>query len=164
MKKYLNLFLVLSLFLLAGCAAPVALAPLHLDAKAKIFQPVPDKSVIYVFRDDDYNYVELVFPLSIDGKIIGKLGIETYFVFAVSPGKHQMVTHSEYQQSTKQNHTFTLNIKTEPGKIYYVWNEINSSHGLGLLCCAPKLHLVDKNKGQAGVRAAKRAMSYATAP
>ncbi len=147
MKKPLNVLLVLYLFFLAGCATVPLTAP-RLDSEAKKFSPVPGKSVIYIFRDEIIG-TAVFMTVFFDGKIIGQTAPQTYFALTVDPGKHQIMSQGISIS--------VLDINTEAEKIYYVWQEMKMEFlGPGSL-----LQLTDKKRGQAGVKASKRAVPIA---
>jgi hypothetical protein len=90
-------------------------APLQADARARLFQPVPGKAVIYVIRNDDWFWVG---PrgLTLDGKNMGELKRDTYMRWEVAPGKHEIVSETEPPA--------IIALDTKPGGVYYVWQDI----------------------------------------
>jgi hypothetical protein len=63
------------LALLAGCATPLAKPPA--DTLAKLMQPVPDRAVIYVFRNEPES-APWAIRVTLDGKG-WQSGANTYF-------------------------------------------------------------------------------------
>lgn len=124
--------------LLTGCAS-VKVASQTEDAKAKTFATNPNQANLYVYRNE-FMGASIRMPVELDGKEIGKTGPKSYLSFGVSPGKHTLVSKAE--------NDFTLELSTEAGKNYYVWQEVK----MGLLYARSKLQLVDEAQGQAGVR------------
>ena len=122
--------------LLLGAAAPLpALAqsradPLT-DPQARLLKPVPGKAVIYLLRDWG-NWWQRDVPLSLDGQPMGSSRKDTYFRWEVEPGPHVLVSEA--------NPPAVLEIKTEPGGVYYVWQDLNP----GFLRGPSELHLVDE--------------------
>src|SRR5690349_9083275 len=131
---------ILILFLLAalsGCARP--LADPDTDALAKQLRPTEGKAVIYLFRNEPAS-APWPISVSLDDKNMGKTGAETYFRWSVDPGQHIIVSQSE--------HPSELLLHTEPGRVYYVWQEVT----MGIL--RPRTHLreVDRTTAEIALR------------
>ena len=75
--------------------------------------------------------------------LIGKTGPKSYFLLGLEPGHHTLVSKAENDS--------LLNLITEAGKNYYVWQEVK----MGLLLARSKLQLMSEAEGQAGVRESK---------
>ncbi|MFZ6820599.1 DUF2846 domain-containing protein [Undibacterium sp. Ji22W] len=127
--------------LLTGCAS-VKLASTQEDAKAKTFATNPNQANLYIYRNE-FMGAAIQMPIDLDGREIGKTGPKSYLSIGVAPGKHTLVSKAE--------NDFTLDLATEAGKNYYVWQEVK----MGLLYARTKLQLVDEAQGQAGVRESK---------
>ena len=112
MRSLLACAMVTALALLAGCATPLAKPPA--DTLAKLMQPVPDRAVIYVFRNEPES-APWGIRVTLDGKEMGKSGANTYFRWTVNPGEHIILSYTE--------NVAGIVINTEPGRIYYVWQE-----------------------------------------
>ena len=130
-------------WLLAGCAS-VPMMPETADREAKQFQPIADKSLIYLYRDEFLGAGEPI-TVSLDGRAEGQTASRTYFLWVVSPGAHRILSLSGNRAS--------LDLATEPGHLYFVWQEIN----LGLFTPGTTLHLVDEAQARQAVVACKRA-------
>ena len=131
---------------LGGCAT-VPLASSQSDAEAKTFTTRPDKSVIYLYRNERFGGVARM-GVSLDGKLAGESGPKTYFTWVVDPGSHELESQSE--------NVDTLRIVTEPGKAYYVWQEAK----VGIWGARSQLHLVDAATGQQGVAECRLAQQF----
>ena len=131
---------------LSGCAT-VPLSSIESDKEAKTFTTSPDKSVIYVYRNERFGGVALM-GVSLDGKVAGQTAPKTYFAWVVDPGPHEVASHSE--------NTDTLRIVTEAGKVYYVWQEAK----VGIWGARSQLHLVDPATGQRGVLECRLAQHF----
>lgn len=129
---------------LSGCAS-VPMASKEMDASAKQFTAPVDKSKIYVFRNETLG-AALKMPVTLDGKAIGDTGSKTYFMLEVTPGTHVL---------TSQGNESTLTVEAEAGKTYYVWQEVK----MGMMSGGSKLQLVSEDKGQAGVKESKLAVT-----
>lgn len=141
MVRLIRLFttiIILSTGMLTGCAS-VKMASTSEDAKAKNFATHPDKANLYIYRNE-FMGAAIRMAVELDGKEIGKTGSKTYFAIGVAPGKHTIVSKAENDAQ--------LDIMTEAGKNYFVWQEVK----MGLLFARSKLQLVDEAQGQAGVR------------
>lgn len=145
-RRRLNYFLpVVFLLFLSGCAS-VPMTSESLDAEAKSFAVKTDKSSIYLYRNETFGGAILL-TTTIDGKVAGQTGPKTYFLWEVDPGKHEITSVGE--------NTVTLTLDTEPGRAYYVWQEVK----MGLWMARSLLHQVDEATGRAGVNECKRAVS-----
>ena len=120
---------------LAGCAS--TLAPPEADAIAKLMQPVEGKAVIYVFRNDPATAPKRI-RLTLDGKAMGETSVQTYFRWEVSAGQHIIVSYSRRWSE--------LVIDAEPGRIYYVWQDV------GFFDPTSELKLVDRDTAEINLR------------
>jgi hypothetical protein len=131
--------------LLTGCAT-VPMAPADADSQAKNFATKPDKSSIYVYRNESFGGVARM-TVSLDGKVAGQSGPQTYFLWEVDPGPHEIASHAENVE--------TLQITAEAGKAYYVWQEAK----VGVWGARSRLHLMDERAGRKAVAECKLAQS-----
>lgn len=138
MFKQLAFIVVFLSVLLSGCATAPLGSP-QADAQAKSFAVVPGKSNIYLYRNEVMGFAFGI-GVELDGKAVGKTGAKTYLAMEVSPGKHTIVSKAENDE--------TLDVVTEAGKNYFVWQEVK----VGLLTPRSKLHLVDDETGKAAVK------------
>jgi hypothetical protein len=76
----------------------------------------------------------------VDGKPAGKTGFKSFFKFNLPAGKHTF---------TSQDKSSVLDVTTENGKIYYIWQEVK----MGAFSGGSKLQIVDEATGQKGVKA-----------
>jgi hypothetical protein len=121
---------------LYGCAS-VNKAPAADDAAAKAFQPKPGVAQVYVYRNETLG-AAVSMPVTVDGKLAGSTGANTYFKFDLAPGKHRI---------TSQGDGSVLDLDAEAGKLYFVWQEVK----MGLMSGGSKLQVVDSEKGRKGV-------------
>jgi len=131
--------------LLTGCAT-VPMAPPDADSQAKNFATKPDKSSIYVYRNESFGGAARM-TVSLDGKVAGQSGPQTYFLWEVDPGPHEIASHAENVE--------TLQITAEAGKAYYVWQEAK----VGVWGARSRLHLMDERAGRKAVAECKLAQS-----
>jgi hypothetical protein len=136
---------LLLLPLALGACAAVPMADPILDRQAKAFQPGPDESAIFLFRDQSLAADSLI-PVSIDGRVAGKTAEQTYFLWIVPPGEHRIASHGEPPDE--------LSLRTEAGRTYYVRQEIR----LWGLAPRASLQLVDEERGRRGVEVSRRAV------
>lgn len=85
--------------LLGGCAA-VPMASVEADTTAKQFQPRPGMSNIYLYRNETFG-AAIAMTVSLNGKVMGRSGPKTYFLWEVPPGKYEIVSHTE---NVRQDH------------------------------------------------------------
>ncbi|MFZ5576298.1 MAG: DUF2846 domain-containing protein [Pseudomonadota bacterium] len=148
MKTKNPLFLYAGLLLAAvisGCAS-VPMASLDEDARAKTFAVREGKSNIYVYRNESFGGA-IPLTVALDGKVAGQTGPQTYFLFEVEPGPHEVSSIAE--------NTSTLRLDTAAGKSYYVWQEVK----MGMWMARSQLQQVDEATGKKGVAECKRAQA-----
>ncbi|MBN9358420.1 DUF2846 domain-containing protein [Herbaspirillum huttiense] len=129
---------------LSGCAVPMA-DPAK-DAQLKEFKIDKDKSAVYIYRNETMG-AAVRMDVAVDGAPLGRTAAHTYLYKELTPGKHVIT-------STAEN-TETLEIDAKPGVLTYIWQEVK----MGILMARNKLHLVDEEEGQAGVKESKLAES-----
>jgi hypothetical protein len=133
----------------SGCAS-VHKAGQDADARAKRFAPVPDKALVYIYRNEILG-AAIKLPVAIDGVAVGATGPKSFLEVAVPAGDHVITSKGETES--------TLSLATTPGQVYYVWQEVK----MGLLIARSKLQRVDEAKGQQGVRESKLLVTEAPA-
>jgi hypothetical protein len=127
--------------LLTGCAS-VPMASMEHDVQAKSFAVKPDKSNIYLYRNESMG-AAVKMDVVLDGKAIGQTVAKSYIKLEVSPGQHTLISKAETDD--------LLNINTEAGKNYFVWQEVK----MGMLYARSLLHTKDEETGKADVRECK---------
>ena len=141
MNKRLIAIFAATLMLATGCAS-VPMADTSADTTAKTFKVAPNKSGIYIYRNESMG-AAVSMDLFINGKPLGQTAAKTYAYVEVDPGKHKILSKAENEE--------LLELDTLAGKLYYVWQEVK----MGLLYARNKLSLVDEKTGQAGVMESK---------
>lgn len=139
------LFALLPLAVLAGCAT-VPMAPLEADTQAKSFVVPPGKSSIYVYRNESFGG-GIPMTVLLDGKIAGQTGPQTYFLFEVAPGPHEVSSIAE--------NTSTIKVTTQAGRAYFLWQEVK----MGMWMARTQLQEVAPANGRKGVGECKRAQA-----
>lgn len=122
--------------LVVGCAT-VSKAPPQADAEAKAFKPNPAVAQVYVYRNETLG-AALSMPVTVNGKLAGSTGPNSYFKFDLPAGKHTI---------TSQGDASKLDLTVEAGKIYYVWQEVK----MGFVSGNSKLQVVADDVGKKGV-------------
>lgn len=143
MKAIINtskLGLILSLILMYGCASINSASP-ELDASAKKFEKNPSTSQVYVYRNETLG-AALSMPVTVDGELAGTTGPNSFFKFDLPAGKHTL---------TSQGDESTIDIDTENGELYFIWQEVK----MGAFSGGSHLQLVDEEKGKKGVSECK---------
>jgi uncharacterized protein DUF2846 len=138
-------FGILLELLLNGCAT-VPMAPADADSHAKTFATKPDKSRLYVYRNETFGGAARM-TISLDGKVAGQSGPKTFFLWDVEPGPHEITSHAE--------NIDTLTIITEAGKAYYVWQEAK----VGIWGARSRMHLMEEEAGRKAVAECQLAQS-----
>ena len=139
--KILHLLAINSFILLVGCAS-APMAPSNLDQKAKSFDSVSDKAVLYIYRNETFGAAATM-DININSKRVGQTAPKTYFKFDLTPGKYIIQSDSE--------NTSILELEISAGKSYFVWQEVK----MGVLYARSKLHLMSEAEGKAGVLESK---------
>src|SRR5262249_16284310 len=106
----------------------------------------PGKSSIYVYRNERFGGAARM-TVSLDGQIAGQSGPQTYFLWEVDPGRHEIASQAE--------NIDTLAITADAGMAYYVWQEAT----VGVWGARSRLHLVDEQTGRKAVAECKLAQS-----
>ena len=145
MKKNLLLAFTCSIALLSGCAS-VPMASMDADKEAKKFETASNKSNIYLYRNESMGGA-IAMTVSLDGRMAGKTGSKTYFLWQVDPGTHEIASHTE--------NTAKITLNTKAGENYYVWQEVK----MGMWAPRSQLHEVDSEEGQEAVKECKMATS-----
>ena len=128
--------LLLASFLIGGCAK---LAPPEVDTLAKLMQPVPDKAIVYLFRNEPASAPWKI-KVTMDGKEMGSTSANTYFRWVIEPGRHVIVSDAENDAG--------LVLDAAPGQIYYVWQDV----AFGILRPRTQLQLVDQQTAEIALR------------
>lgn len=140
-KLFLPLLLIGAVFV-TGCRS-VPLASMEDDAKAKTFKTDPNGAQIYIYRNEILGG-QIKIDVRVNGKEVGKTLQNTYMMLSVPAGKYSIESESE--------NTSTLELSTEKGKNYFVWQEAK----MGMWLARNKLQSVDEKTGQKGVLECKR--------
>lgn len=131
--------------LLAACAS-VPLAPPDADAAAKKFETTPDKSNLYIYRNESFGGAVRMSVL-VDNQLAGDTAAHTYILKSVAPGQHTVISKSENDSSCVVN--------AEPGHNYFLWQEVKT----GIWSARSFLQAVDQETGKAGVSDSKLVLS-----
>jgi hypothetical protein len=131
--------------LVAGCTS-VPLAPAEADASAKQFQPAKGSAQIYVYRNETFGGA-VAMTVSLDGKVMGRTGPQTFFLWQVPPGKHEIASHTE--------NISRITIDAREGRNHYVWQEVK----MGMWQPGSQLSEVGEQEGRKGVLECKRAVA-----
>lgn len=146
MRKNGLVGLLLAMTLLVTGCASVPMASDAEDGAAKAFSVKPDRANIYVYRNETFG-AAIPMTVSINGRVAGQTGAQTYFLWEVEPGLHEISSHAETVS--------TIQLNAQPGKSYYVWQEVK----MGVFMARSLLQQVDEETGRKGVLECKRAQS-----
>lgn len=116
----LAVFASSSLLLLSACAPLVLLnASLEQDKFAKTFSAPDDRSLIYLYLDDQNPNVSE--HAVIDGRIAGMVRPSFYLMSAVTPGRHRVgLGHTEEN---------SILLDTDQGKTYFITAHVRCEEG-----------------------------------
>lgn len=143
--RLISLFAMVVALLAAGCAT-VPMASLEDDTQAKTHTVRPGKSNIYVYRNETFGGA-ITMTVTLDGRVAGQSGPQTYYLFEVDPGTHEVSSIAE--------NTSTVRLSTVAGRSYYLWQEVK----MGFWMARSQLQQVDEDTGRKGVAECKRAQS-----
>lgn len=142
MRLLAGAFLLITL--LAGGCASVPMASVEDDTRAKAHSVPAGKSLIYVYRNESIGGA-IRMTVLLDRRAMGETGPQTYYVFEVEPGEHEIKSLAE--------DVSTLQLTTVADQAYYVWQEVK----MGMWKARSLLQQVDEATGRAGVAESKRA-------
>jgi hypothetical protein len=138
--------------LVAGCATMPPPATSEMDARGKSFAVAQGKANIYLYRNENLSAETM--RVSVNSKAAGATGRATYFLWEVDPGIYDISADSE--------NTSNVRIVAEPGKSYYIWQEVKIDRRfflLGIVIAGSDLHVVDDDTGRWGVSECTRIQS-----
>jgi len=141
MKKFMIFLIAVFAGVVSGCAT-LPMASLEDDALAKRFVTAPDRSLIYLYRNEFFGGA-VPFLVSIDGQVAGQTIVYTFFKWDVPPGEHVIKSHSENPPS--------LLLVTKPGKAHFVRQEIK----MGVWMPRSLLYEVSEQEGIAAINECK---------
>jgi len=143
MKRVALLTILIMFSFLSGCAS-VPMASLERDNEAKYFIVEPGKSNIYLYRNESFGGA-IAMPVSLDGRMAGNTGPNTFFKWIVAPGIHDVVSHTE--------NTARITINAIEGQNHFIWQEVK----MGMWTAGSQLHEVSAEEGEKGVSECKLA-------
>jgi hypothetical protein len=138
--------------LVAGCATLAPPTTPELDGHGKSFTVAQGKANIYLYRNQNLSADAL--RVSVNGAAAGATGRSTYFLWEVDPGT--------YDISTDSGNGPTVHVNAEPGRSYFIWQEVTIDRRfflLGIVIAGSDLHLVDDTTGRWGVSECTRLQS-----
>ncbi len=116
-------FLFCALLYFTGCAVTsgrFSLPDKDPEKKAKTFISKKDRSLIYIYRKGQTGAATLA-AMSFDGKVVGRTGQDTFFLWETIPGQHRI--------SSRAGNTSDLRLDTAAGKIYFVRQVLSGKEG-----------------------------------
>lgn len=141
-KRILSIGVIVAAVILSTGCASVQMASSEKDAAAKTFAVKADKANIYVYRNETMG-AAIKMPVALNGKLIGDTASKTYIKLEVPPGDHQLLSKTENDS--------VVSVKAQPGKNYFVWQEVK----MGMFAARSALQLVDDATGKAAVQECK---------
>src|SRR5208282_3753021 len=121
--------------LITGCATIGPPTAAEVDARGKSFSVAQGKANIYLYRNENLSADAL--RVSVNGKPAGATGRSTYILWEVDPGTYDISAGSAAAS--------TAHIVAEPGKSYYIWQQVTidrSFYLLGIVIAGSDLHVV----------------------
>ena len=138
--------------LVAGCATLAPPTTPELDGRGKSFTVAQGKANIYLYRNQNLSADAM--SVSVNGTAAGATGRATYFLWELDPGT--------YDVSADTGNKSSIRIDAQPGKSYYIWQEVTIDRRfflLGIVIAGSDLHLVDDTTGRWGVSECTRIQS-----
>jgi hypothetical protein len=138
--------------LVVGCATIGPPATPELDTSGKSFTVAPGKANIYVYRNENLSAEAM--RVYVNGKAAGATGRATYILWEVDPGTYDISSGSAV--------TSAAHIVAEPGKSYYIWQQVTIDRSLylfGIVIPGSDLHVVNDETGRWGVSECTRIQS-----
>jgi hypothetical protein len=112
------------------------------QAAATQFQASTDKGVLYVYRKDQFQGGGVIYPIVVNGKIVGSLRTGTFLRTEVSPGPVQVTSFTTTAQSI-------VPLSIQAGEIKFVSTAYHASAGTALLGVAGNVSLVESDEASA---------------
>ncbi|MBM4271050.1 MAG: DUF2846 domain-containing protein [Deltaproteobacteria bacterium] len=148
MKRIHVVVLISALLIIVSGCATIPVASSEDDALAKRFVADPDRSLIYLFRNE-YFGAAIPMQVSIDGQVAGRTVAYSFFKWDVPPGEHVIKSFAENESS--------LSLVTKPGKVYFVRQEVK----MGVWLPRSQLYEVNEQQGMAAINECKLVTSDA---
>lgn len=121
-----------------------------LDAIAKAFQPIQNKSLVYIYREKTELDKRRWFDIQLDQRWVAKPPSGSFFRLEMQPGAHKISTLGDYDSG--------IQMTVEPGKIYFIaitWKQLEKADGFKRIFyhgqSAPLLLVVPEAEGRTGV-------------
>ena len=131
--KRLPWLLGIAALALSACVSPPPPAPLasaDADGAAKQFVPAEGLAGVYIVHEGSTFGAKTPIAVMLDGKSLGYLGVGTYFLVAVTPGRHKI-------QLPEGGDFAWLQVDAAAGKNYYytvsVGGESNAKPSLSIV-------------------------------
>ena len=121
-----------------GCAT-VPMASAADDARMKQWRPMPENSVIYLYRNE-FVGAAVHMEVDLDGRRAGSTVAHSYMAWEVPAGHHVLVSHAENDTA--------LDLDTLPGQRYFVWQQVH----LGIIMARSQLVPVPEVTGMGAIQ------------
>ena len=126
--------LLLAAVCMSGCSS-IPMGSAEDDLRAKSAAVRPGKAQIYVYRHESLGFAVPI-TLKLDGRASGRTVAQTYVMWEVEPGPHEITSQAEDASA--------ISLNAEPGKAYFIWQEMK----LGIWKARASLHRVDEQTGR----------------
>ncbi len=147
---------ILILPFLIGCGT-TQLADSSDDREAKMFKVDSNSASLYVYRNQVF-YGICPTEVIIDDNVQGQTGVNHFLRIDLKPGLHilgiQFKKNESCAPAGSTQYTDYVEIRTEPGKIYYAWIE---THWAGSPGPPFMTRLVDASAGQDAIKSCRLA-------
>jgi hypothetical protein len=141
MKRNAVFWIISVLLLIAQGCATVPKGSDRLAQQAGTFSPPPGKANVYVFRAEAFMGSAVIWPISLDFKEFGTLGLKSYLYGTVLPGDHFL--GSFLGQSPSR-----IKFTAEAGKNYF----FEAVLGIGMVVAKIEIEAIDEERGRRYVK------------
>jgi Protein of unknown function (DUF2846) len=126
---------------LQACAS-VPIASPQEQAAATQFQASPDKGVLYVYRKDQFQGGGVIYPIVVNGQLVGSLKAGTFLRTEIPPGQVQVSSFTTTAQSV-------IPLTVQAGEIKFISTAYHVSAGTVILGIAGNISLVESDEAAA---------------
>jgi len=126
---------------LQACASVPTASPQE-QAAATQFQASRDKGVLYIYRKNQFQGGGVIYPIVVNGKVVGSLKAGTFLRTEVSPGQVQVTSFTTTSQSV-------AHISIQAGEVKFVSTSYHSSAETVLFGVAGSVSLDESNETNA---------------
>ena len=130
------------IFLVIQACSSVPMTSPQEQAVALQFQASHDKGVLYVYRVDQFQGGGVIYPIFVNGKIIGSMKSGTFLRTEVTPGQVQVISLTSTSQSV-------VPLSIQAGELKFISTAYHASAGTALLGIPGNISLNERDEANA---------------